>query len=146
MSKNGDHSAFVPEILLLLCRNCRGADADISAISPKTDAFSLRASMLPCSSKVEVSALLKIFENGEDGVEVVGCGKERCRFLTGSTKASQRIQYTRRLLDEVELGADRLGMTHSEALSADALVELARLRAEAVKDLGPNPMKRRRQP
>lgn len=146
MGMNGNHSAFVPEIVLLLCRNCRGADADIASISSKTDAFSLRASMLPCSSKVEVSALLKIFESGDDGVEVVGCGKERCRFLTGSTKASQRIQYTCRLLNEAGLGAERLGMVHSDVLSADALVELARLRAAAVMDLGPNPMKRRRQP
>lgn len=146
MGRHGNHDSFVPEIVMLLCRNCRGADADIAAISSKTDAFSFRASMLPCSSKVEVSALLKIFESGEDGVEVVGCGKERCRFLTGSTKASQRIQYTCRLLDEAGLGADRLGMTHSEPLSADEFVELARLRAEAVMDLGPNPMKRRRKP
>jgi len=98
--------------------------------------------MLPCSSKVEIPHLLSILENGTDGVEVVACPEQRCRFLVGSLRVEKRIQYTGSLLEEIRMGRDRIGLSRAQELSGEELVQLAVKRAAVVKKLRPNPMKR----
>ena len=85
--------------------------------------------------------MLKLLDNGADGVQVVGCTAKQCRFLVGSTMAEKRVEYTCGLLDEIQIGADRLGMERTDPLTTARLVELAEQRAAAVRSLGPNPMK-----
>ena len=84
--------------------------------------------------------MLKILELGADAVQVVGCPADACRFLVGSTMAEKRVERARGLLDEIGMGADRVGLSRSERLSAEGLIGLAEARATAVKPLGPNPM------
>jgi coenzyme F420-reducing hydrogenase delta subunit len=104
--------------------------------------FKCRFLMMPCSSKVEVSHVLKILAEGADGVQVVGCKKDHCRFLVGSTMAEKRIEHARKLLDESLMGADRVGMDRGENLTFQELIGIAAERAKAVRPLGANPMKR----
>jgi F420-non-reducing hydrogenase iron-sulfur subunit len=98
--------------------------------------------MMPCSSKIEVPHILRVLEQGVDGVEVAACPESKCHFLVGSLRAEKRVDYTRRLLDEIQIGAERLGISRGTGLSAKKLMGLAERRAEAVKTLGPNPMKK----
>jgi len=44
--------------------------------------------------------MMKAFENGADGVSVVGFDEGTCHFLTGNLKARKRVEYVKRLLDE----------------------------------------------
>lgn len=144
MSRHSNGEDFQPEIVILFCQGCVGKDVDPRDAEESTSGFTARLAMLPCSSKVEPSHVLKILEAGADGVQVVGCPEECCRFLVGSTMAEKRIDYARGLLDEIRMGADRLGMVRGCGLSAAELMELARHRAQAVKPLGANPMKGQR--
>jgi len=97
--------------------------------------------MMPCSSKIEVPYILKILERGADAVQVVACPANKCRFLIGSSRTAKRIEYVRRLLDEIDIGAERVGISSAAGLSGKKLIELAAARAEAAKPLGANPMK-----
>jgi coenzyme F420-reducing hydrogenase delta subunit len=100
--------------------------------------------VLPCSSKTEVSHLFRILEHGTaDGIEIVGCDRNQCRYLTGKNITEKRIEYARKLLDRIGMGSERLGMTRTDGLSAEELVEIAGKRAKALSSLGPNPMKKR---
>jgi F420-non-reducing hydrogenase iron-sulfur subunit len=132
---------FDPEIVVLYCQHCIAQDANVTIASQRLRGVRVRPTMMPCSSKVEVSHLLRILEQGADGVELVACPEEKCRFLVGSLKAEKRIQYASRLLDEIRMGGERLGFSRKENLSAERLLSLAEARAEAVRPLGPNPMK-----
>ena len=98
--------------------------------------------MMPCSSKVEIPHVLRILEQGADGVELVACPQDRCRFLVGSLRAEKRIERASGLLDEIRMGGARLGLSRRAKLAAEDLVALAAARAEAVRPLGPNPMKK----
>lgn len=141
MAGNVDVAEFEPEIVVLYCQHCVAKDADVAAAAKAVSGFKPRFEVMPCSSKVEAAHVLKILEGGADGVAVVGCPEKRCRFLVGSTMAEKRIEYGRGLLEEIGMGADRLGMDRASQLSAAQLVEIAEHRAAAARTLGPNPMK-----
>ena len=130
-----------PNVVVLYCQNCVAEGVDAAEVSISASGFKARFVVMPCSSKVEASHVLKLLDEGADGVQVVGCPENKCRFLVGSTTAEKRIEYARGLLDEIHMGADRLGMERGALLSAPDLMELAERRAAAVRPLGPNPMK-----
>jgi coenzyme F420-reducing hydrogenase delta subunit len=141
MARDVDAADFEPDVVVLYCQHCVAEDADVAAAAKSVSGFKPRFVVMPCSSKVEASHALRLLEQGADGVAVVGCPEKRCRFLVGSTMAEKRIEYARRLLEEIRMGADRLGMDRGGHLSAAQLMEIAEHRASAVRALGPNPMK-----
>jgi len=110
-------------------------DADVTQASVKTKGISVRSAMMPCSSKVQTSHLLKILDQEADGVEVVACPEGACRFLVGSKRTQKRVDYARKLLDEIQVGADRLGISRRTGLSGEELMKLATDRATAVQRL-----------
>jgi coenzyme F420-reducing hydrogenase delta subunit len=140
VTADAGHSRFDPEIVVLYCARAV-SDSALTEASPSSG-FAMRSTMLPCSCKVEVPHLLRILERGADAVEVVACPDGKCRSLVGSARAARRIAYARRLLDEARIGCERLGISFGGKLSPDELVGLAAARAEAVRPLGPNPMKK----
>jgi coenzyme F420-reducing hydrogenase delta subunit len=142
MSIKCKEAGFKPEVVVLYCQHCIGNGAEIMVKLQETNDFSIRPMMMPCSSKIEVPYILRILEQGADAVEVIACPDRGCRFLVGSFRAEKRIDYIRVLLDQINFGAERVGISRSSGLSAKELVALAARRAEAVKNLRPNPMKK----
>jgi coenzyme F420-reducing hydrogenase delta subunit len=65
---------------------------------------------VPCSSKVETLSIIKAFESGVDGIFVLGCKKNTCRFLDGNLRAQRTIDYTKKLLSEIDIDTNRLFM------------------------------------
>lgn len=141
MKMKKTEASFEPEVVLLYCQHCLREDADITAQSKGISGFRVQSVMMPCSSKIEVSYILKILERGADAVQVVVCPANKCRFLIGSSRTVKRIEYVRRLLDEIDIGAERVGIRSAAGLSAEKLMYLAAERAKAVEPLGANPMK-----
>jgi coenzyme F420-reducing hydrogenase delta subunit len=133
--------SFDPEIVVLYCQHSVAGDADVAVASQQMRGLTVRPTMLPCSSKVEIPHLLKILEQGADGVELVACPQDVCRFLVGSLKAEKRVERASGLLEEIGMGGRRVGLSRRARLSAQDLLALAEARAVAVRLLGPNPMK-----
>ena len=129
------------EIVLLYCQHCLGGEAKDSTWSLKARGLSIRAIMMPCSSKVEVPYVLKILEAGADGVEIIACPEQSCKFLVGSLRAEKRIEYIRGLLEKIGYVGERVGISRKLSQSPEELLEIAKVRAEAVRNLGLNPMK-----
>ncbi len=69
---------------------------------------SVKVNLLPCSSKIEVGHLLSTFERGVDGVMVIGCSEGECQFVDGCSIAKGRVLYTKRLLNEIGLGEEKI--------------------------------------
>ncbi|MGA1842186.1 MAG: hydrogenase iron-sulfur subunit [bacterium] len=136
------NAEFEPDVVVLYCQHCLAQNGEEKKKPDSGSGFKPRLLMMPCSSKVEISHVLKILSEGADAVQVVGCKADNCRFLIGSLMAEKRIEHTRRLLEESLMGADRLGMKRGQNLTFKELMSFAEERARAVKDLGPNPMKR----
>jgi F420-non-reducing hydrogenase iron-sulfur subunit len=134
-------TSFEPQVVVLYCQNCVNADVEVTTSAVQASGCTLQAVMMPCSSKIETSYILKILGRGVDAVEVVACPPESCRFLVGSLRVEKRIAYIRGLLDEAHVGAERVGISHGSRLSAEQLMALGASRAQAARALGPNPIK-----
>ncbi len=138
MKRIADNSEEQIRIAVLYCQHTVCRKASVAPAAEKVKGITVRAAMMPCSSKVQASHLLKILDQEADGVEVVACADQACRFLNGSRRAAKRVAYTRRLLDEVGVGAERVGISREAGASAEQLMELAVARAAAVEKIGNN--------
>jgi len=99
---------------------------------------------LPCTGKIDVLYLLKTFQSGADGVYVAGCMEGDCHYLTGNLRARKRVEYTKKILEEVGIGAERLAMYNMSAAQGARFVEVAKEMTERIRALGPNPIKKAR--
>ena len=124
-----------PRVAVLYCQNSVKKDANIASAVEKFQDFTLHPAIMPCSSKIQVPHILKILDQEADGVEIVACPDKKCRFLDGSCRSGKRVGYARKLLDEINAGAERLGITYASCLSEKEFLELASKRARAVKEL-----------
>ncbi len=130
------------EVVVLYCQHGLSEQAQGSAWSEQVPGILLRAVMMPCSSKIEVPYILKILESGADAVQIVACPEQSCKFLVGSLRAEKRIEYVRGLLEQIGYDPERVGISRKLSQSPEKLIEIARARAEAVRPLGINPMKK----
>ena len=139
--KKSNQTEKTPHIAVVYCHNAVSPIADLREGSFSGKGFSAFFAALPCSSKIEPSYALKMLADGADGVVVVACPENHCRFLVGNVRAEKRISYVRALLVEARMGAERLTLERGENLTEEGLLELARRRIEPLQLLGPNPMK-----
>ena len=140
MTRDAPDASFTPDVALLCCQQCL-ADPGVTSGLLDVEGCRARLVVLPCSSKLEGSHLLKILANGTDGIQVVGCPEGSCRFGVGSRMALKRVERARGFLEQIDLGAERLAMDRTAGLARQDLVSLAASRAEAVRSLGASPMK-----
>jgi coenzyme F420-reducing hydrogenase delta subunit len=134
-------SDFQPEIAILYCRRTLDAETRPPEGVRPGPGLAARLVLLPCSSKVEAYQMLRLLEQGADGVHLVACPERACRFLVGNNRAERRVAHARDLLQSVGVDQARLTLTRAADLTVDDLVALAQAQASRVKSLGPNPMK-----
>lgn len=132
----------VLEVVVLYCQHCLCDQAKASAWSEQAGDLSVRAVMMPCSSKIEVPYVLRILESGADAVEIVACPEQSCKFLVGSLRTERRIEYIRGLLEKIGYAPERVGISRRLSKSPEELLDLVGARADAVRPFGMNPMKK----
>lgn len=96
---------------------------------------------LPCSGKLQVSTLLKTFEEGADGIYVVGCPEDKCHNIMGSQRAAKRVLAVKQALKELEVEAERIEMFHLERGLHPEFVSVGKRMNEQITELGPSPFK-----
>lgn len=141
MSGKKEAGRYEPEIVVLFCQRSVDGTVALSNAYRHLPGLRVRLVVLPCSSNLEVRQIIKMLEKGADGIQIVACAEEACRFLVGSSKAERRVEYIRGLLEEIDFGAERVGIIRGVHPSEEQLLALARDRADRIRDLGPNPMR-----
>jgi F420-non-reducing hydrogenase iron-sulfur subunit len=133
---------FQPTIVAFCCHYCAYAAADLAGSSRLQYPPNVRIVRSPCTGRLEVDFLMKAFENGADGVLVAGCEEGSCHFKEGNLLAKRRVKYTRDILAEAGLEAERLRMVNVSAASAQKFAEHVREMVETVRKLGPARLKK----
>ena len=133
---------FEPTIVAFCCHYCAYAAADLAGSSRLQYPPNVRIIRTPCTGRLEVDYFMKAFENGADGVLVAGCEEGSCHFKEGNLLAKRRVNYTRDLLSEASLEAERLRMVNVSAAGAQKFAEIVRDMVETVRKLGPARLKR----
>ena len=141
MSGNAEAGRNESEIVVLFCQQSVASTVELANAYRRLPGLRVRLVVLPCSSNVEVRQMVKMLEKGADAIQIVACAEEACRFLVGSNRAERRVEYVRRLLEEIDFGAERVGLVRGMNLSAEQLLDWAKERADLIRGLGPNPMK-----
>lgn len=128
---------FKPQITIFHCINTFAEGGLIPLAAG--EAFEPKFVKLPCSSMVKDVFLLRAFETGADAVAVLVCPEGACRFVEGNLRAKKRVQWVRKLLDEIGLNGKRLSLfnvAHGDAAAADAALQAV---LDRIAEIGPNP-------
>lgn len=134
---------FEPQIVAFCCEYCGYAAADLAGSMRLSYPANVKIVKIPCTGRVDIVFMMKAFENGADGVYLVGCLEGNCHFLTGNLKARKRMEYVKKLLDECGIGGERVAMYNMSSAQGQRFAEVAREMTEKIKALGPNPAKQR---
>jgi F420-non-reducing hydrogenase iron-sulfur subunit len=101
--------------------------------------------MLPCTGRIEESLLLKAFENGADGVMVIGCLEGDCHYISGNIRAKARVKRVYSILEKINIGAERIRMYNLSAGEGAKFAAFANEFVNTIKELGPSPINTRRE-
>ena len=133
---------FEPQIIAFCCNYCSYAAADLAGSIRMSYPPNIKVILVPCSGRVSPVYLLRALQEGADGVYVTGCMEGDCHYLTGNLRARKRVEYTKKILDEVGIGGERLEMYNMSAAQGPRFVEVANEMTEKIKELGPSPIKK----
>ncbi|GEA15605.1 MAG: F420-non-reducing hydrogenase iron-sulfur subunit [Moorella sp. (in: firmicutes)] len=131
---------FEPKIIAFCCFYCAYSAADLAGSLRLQYPANIRVIEMPCSGKTDVRVLLEAFEDGADGVYVLGCMEGDCHFLKGNFRAKRRVQQAKKILDEIGIGGERLEMYNLSAAMGPRFAEIAREFTERIRKLGPSPL------
>ena len=134
-------SQFEQTIVPFCCHNCTSCAEDTINAIRDDDAINIRLVKMPCTGKVEILYLLKAFEEGADGVIVVGCPEGECHYLEGNIRTKRRVSFTRKILDEIGIGGNRIHMYNIDPSDSEAFSKVTSEVRDIIKDLGPSPLK-----
>jgi len=132
---------FTPDIRLFSCHyTCQQTSAmDGNGLSNINFPENIKINRVVCTGKIEVTTLLKAFEEGADGVYVVGCPLDTCHNAKGSQRAAKRVETVRGALAELNVEPDRIKMYHTPRGLHHEFVEAAHEMNGIVTKLGPTP-------
>ena len=128
---------FEPQIIGFLCRWCSYPGADLAGSSRTIYPPSLRIIRVPCSGRVDPLFVLKAFQDGADGVMVLGCHPGDCHYLEGNYHAQRRYALMHSLLEYVGVDRQRLLVEWVSAAEGGRFAETVTEFTTQVKQMGP---------
>lgn len=133
--------SFTPDIRLFSChytsqQGCAEAGKELQQLGFPEN---IRIIRVPCTGKLQEITLLKAFEDGADGVYVVGCPVDACHNVKGSQRAAKRVEAVRQALSELAVEAERVAMYHLPRGLHPEFIDVARQMNDRIRRLGPSP-------
>ncbi|MCI5130777.1 MAG: hydrogenase iron-sulfur subunit [Candidatus Electrothrix sp. EH2] len=133
--------SFTPDIRLFSChytsqQSCADQGRELQQLNFPEN---VKMTRVVCTGKLEEITLLKAFEDGADGVYVVGCPADGCHNVRGSQRAAKRVESVRSVLDELGLEKDRAKMFFLPRGLHPEFVDTARKMNDLITELGPSP-------
>jgi len=130
---------FEPVIVAFCCHYCAYTAADMAGSKRLQYPPNVKIVRVPCSGKVDALHIMKALEKGADGVYVAGCLEGDCHFKNGNTRAAMRVAYVKKMLEDIGIGGERIGMFLMSAGMGERFAQTASDFTEKIRSLGPNP-------
>ncbi|MFX1573863.1 MAG: hydrogenase iron-sulfur subunit [Promethearchaeota archaeon] len=111
-----------PKIIAFSCRSCGYAAADnagLKKISYYPNIFIIR---VPCTGRIDTNFIIKSFEMGFDGVMIIGCRKDACRYIDGIEKIENKIKILKSISGENL--SKRIILEHMNAVEGNKFAEV----------------------
>jgi len=111
-----------PKIIAFCCASCGYAaadDAGLKKISYNPNIFVIR---VPCTGRIDTDFIFKSFELGFDGVMIIGCRQDACRYIDGVKKVENKIRLLRKIISPKY--KDRIILEHMNAVEGIKFAEI----------------------
>ncbi|MBN2386044.1 MAG: hydrogenase iron-sulfur subunit [Anaerolineales bacterium] len=128
---------FEPKIIAFLCTWCSYTGADSAGIARKKSPANIRAIRVPCSGRVSPELVMRAFDQGADGVLVLGCHIGECHYESGNHRTAKRLPVLQSLLTYAGLEPERLYLDWVSASEGDRFAHITTDFTERVRALGP---------
>ncbi|MEN8189701.1 MAG: hydrogenase iron-sulfur subunit [Thermodesulfobacteriota bacterium] len=133
--------SFEPKITLFSChytsqQSCAEEGKELQELNFPGNIKLVRVS---CTGKLQVTTLLNAFEDGADGVYVVGCPEDACHNVKGSIRAAKRVAAVREALVELGVEGERVEMYHLPRGLHPEFVAAGVEMNDRIAQLGPSP-------
>lgn len=128
---------YEPKIIAYLCTWCSYTGADTAGISRLKYPANLRAVRVPCSGRVSPELIMRTFDQGADGVLVLGCHIGECHYDTGNHRTAKRLPILQALMTFVGLEPERLRLDWVSASEGERFARIVNEFTDAVRPLGP---------
>jgi coenzyme F420-reducing hydrogenase delta subunit len=135
-------SEFEPEITAFTCAYCAYMSGDTAGAQRIQYPAAVKVVRLPCTGKTDPRYIMAAFEEGADGVYVIACPIGNCHHVRGNERARARVEKTKKLLEQVGLGGERLDIFFLSGGMGESFAAVAREMTERIKRLGPSPIKK----
>jgi F420-non-reducing hydrogenase iron-sulfur subunit len=132
---------FEPRILAYCCKYCAYAAADLAGSMRLSYPANIKVIQVPCTGRVDIIFLLRAVEDGADGIYVAGCLEGECHFLEGNLRARKRVNYVKRVLEEIGIEPARVEMFNLSSAMGPRFAEIAREMTQRIQKLGPSPLR-----
>ncbi len=131
--------SFTPDIQAFCCHYTSQQALAEAAEQLKADGMpeNVTLNRVVCTGKLQEVTILKAFENGADGIFVVGCPEDTCHNKKGSARAAKRVIAIKKSLEELGMGSDRAEMFNTERGFHPEFVEAAQTMNDRITAMGP---------
>lgn len=127
-------------VIIFACRYCAYSAADLAGSERRSYPATTSIVLVPCSGRIEESLLLKAFENGADGVMVMGCLEGNCHFISGNLGARARVLRVHNILEDIHFTADRIRMYNLSASEGAKFATFVNDFVLEIQELGQSPI------
>ncbi|HHB75170.1 MAG TPA: hydrogenase iron-sulfur subunit [Desulfobulbus sp.] len=133
--------SFTPDIRLFSChytsqQGCANEGKELRELGFPEN---IRLTRVPCTGKLEISTMLKAFEDGADAVYVVGCPVDSCHNVKGSQRAAKRVTAVCEMLQELDVEPERVRMYHLDRGLHPEFVDAGKEMNQDIEKIGPSP-------
>lgn len=128
---------FEPKIIAFLCTWCSYTGADTAGIGRLKYPANIRAVRVPCSGRVSPEIIMRTFDEGADGVLVLGCHIGECHYDTGNHRTAKRLPVLKTLLEFAGLEQGRLHLDWVSASEGERFARIVSEFTDTIRYLGP---------
>ena len=128
---------FEPKIVGFLCNWCSYAGADKAGASQTHYPSNVRVVRIMCTGRMDPQFVLKAYEEGADGVLVLGCHPGDCHYKEQNFRMIQRHRLFLDLLRQYGIDEARCRLDFVSAGEGDKFAKVIASTVEAVRQLGP---------
>jgi coenzyme F420-reducing hydrogenase delta subunit len=115
------HDTEHTKLFIFYCSN-NFSLTEFNNLMPADEGIEYKNIGLPCSGKANLQYLVKAFEKGADGLILIACPHNECRYLQGNLRSPKRAEGLSELLDEIGLGGERVAVITSGKDAMDRVV------------------------
>jgi coenzyme F420-reducing hydrogenase delta subunit/ferredoxin len=129
---------FEPRIIAFLCTWCSYTGADTAGINRLKIPANLLAVRVPCSGRVSPELVMRAFDEGADGVLVLGCHIGECHYDNGNHRAAKRLPVLASLLTFTGLEPERLRLDWVSASEGERFARITTEFTNKIREIGPS--------